>query len=34
MLDVFKGHLTPEIKVTVTGSSMNTSLVVIPGSMT
>jgi len=24
--DLFKGHLTPEIKATITGSSMNTDL--------
>jgi len=34
VMDVFKGHLTPEIEATVTGSSMNTDLVVIPGGMT
>jgi hypothetical protein len=26
VLDVFKGHLTPEIKATITGSLMNTTL--------
>ena len=31
MWDVFKGHKTPEIKSTITGSSINTDLVVIPG---
>jgi hypothetical protein len=30
--DAFKGHVTPEIKVTITGRSMNTDLV-IPGGM-
>jgi hypothetical protein len=30
----FKGHVTPEIKVTITGRSMNTDPVVIPGGMT
>jgi len=34
VIDVFKGHLTPEIEATITGSSMNTNLVVIPGGMT
>jgi hypothetical protein len=29
-LDVFKGHITPEIKTAVTCCSMNTDLVVIP----
>jgi hypothetical protein len=30
----FKGHLTTGIKAKITGSSMNTDLVVIPGGMT
>ena len=30
VLDAFKGHLTPEIKVTITSGSINTHLVVIP----
>ena len=34
VLYVFKGHLTPEIKATITCSSMNTNLVIIPGGMT
>jgi hypothetical protein len=34
VLDAFKGHLIPEVKATITGSSINTDLVVIPGSMT
>ena len=34
VLGAFKGHVTPEIEVTITGSSMNTDLVVIPGGMT
>jgi hypothetical protein len=34
VLDVFKGHLAPEIKATITGSSMNTDLAVIPAGMT
>jgi hypothetical protein len=33
VLDAFKGHLTPEISATITGSSMNIYLVVIPGGM-
>jgi hypothetical protein len=33
VLDAFKRHLRPEIKVAITGSSMNTHLVVIPGEM-
>ena len=33
-MDVFKGHVTPEIEATVTGSYMNTDLVIIPGGMT
>jgi len=31
--DAFQGHVTPEIKVTITGRSMNTDLMVIPGGM-
>lgn len=31
VLDTFKGHLTPDIKATVTGNSMNTALEVILG---
>jgi hypothetical protein len=34
VLDAFKGHLTPEVKATITGGSINTDLVVIPGGMT
>jgi len=34
VMDVFKGHLTPEIEATITGSSMNTDLVIIPGGVT
>jgi hypothetical protein len=34
VLDAFKGHLTPEVKATITGGSINTTLVVIPGGMT
>jgi len=34
VFDAFQGHVTPEIKVTITGTSMNTDLVVIPGGMT
>jgi hypothetical protein len=34
VLDVFKGHLVPEIKAAITGSSMNTDIVVIPEGMT
>jgi hypothetical protein len=30
VLDAFKGHLTPEIKATIIGSSMNTDLALIP----
>ena len=30
IMDEFKGHLTPETRVTITGSSMNTDVVVIP----
>ena len=33
IMDVFKGHLTPEIEATITGSSMNRDLVIIPGGM-
>ena len=33
-LYAFQGHVTPEIEVTVTGRSMSTDLVVIPGGMT
>jgi hypothetical protein len=29
--DEFKGHITPETKATITASSMNTDVVVIPG---
>ena len=29
----FQGHATPEIKVTITGRSMETDLVAIPGGM-
>jgi hypothetical protein len=31
VLDAFKGNLTPEIKATITGRSINTDIVVIPG---
>jgi hypothetical protein len=31
VLDAFKGYLTPDIKATVTGNSMNTALRVILG---
>jgi len=34
VFDVFQGHASPEIKVTITDRSMNTGLVVIPGGMT
>lgn len=34
VLDAFKGHSTLEINATITGSSMNIDLVVIPGGMT
>ena len=34
VMDVCNGHLTPEIEATLTGSSMNTDLVIIPGGMT
>jgi hypothetical protein len=34
VLDAFKGHRTPEIKVTVTGSTMDTDLVFVPQGMT
>jgi hypothetical protein len=34
VLNAFKGNLTPEIKATVTGSSINTDIVVIPEGMT
>jgi hypothetical protein len=34
VLDALKGHLTPAIQATITGSSMNTSVVVIHGGMT
>jgi len=34
VFDAFQGHVTPEIKVTITGRSMNTDLMVIPGWMT
>jgi len=30
----FQEHVTPEIKVTITGRSMNTDVMVIPGWMT
>jgi hypothetical protein len=33
-LDAFQGHLTPEVKATITGGSINTGLVVILGGMT
>jgi hypothetical protein len=31
VLDAFKEHLTPEIKVSIPGSSMNTDEVILPG---
>ena len=31
--DAVQGHVTPNIKVTITGRSMNTDLMVIPGGM-
>jgi hypothetical protein len=31
IVDEFKGHLTPETKATITGSSMKTDVVVTPG---
>jgi hypothetical protein len=31
LLDASKGHITPEIKATITGSSSNKGLVIIPG---
>jgi hypothetical protein len=34
VLDAFKGHLTPEMKATITSSSTNTDLVVITGGKT
>jgi hypothetical protein len=34
VMDVFNGHLTPETEATLTGSSMNTDLVIIPGGVT
>jgi DDE superfamily endonuclease. len=33
VLDAFKGHLTPEIRAEITGSSMDTDTVVILGWM-
>jgi hypothetical protein len=33
VLDAFKIHLMPETEVAITGSPMNTHLVVIPGEM-
>jgi hypothetical protein len=33
VLDAFKGHLTPDVKATITGGSINTDLVVIPRGM-
>jgi hypothetical protein len=30
VFNAFQGHVTPEIKVTIAGRSMNTGLVVIP----
>jgi len=32
--DGFQGYVTPEIKVTITGRSMNTDVIFIPGWMT
>jgi hypothetical protein len=34
VLDAFKGHLTPDVKATITGGSINIDLVVIPDGMT
>jgi hypothetical protein len=34
VLDAFKGHLTPEVKATITGGFINTDLVVMRGGMT
>jgi hypothetical protein len=34
VVDALTGHLSPEIKATVTGSSMNIDLVIIPDGMT
>jgi len=34
VFDAFQGHVTPEIKVTITGRFMNTDVMVIPGWMT
>ena len=33
VIDAFQGHVTPEIKVTITGRSTNTDFMVIPGWM-
>jgi len=33
VFDAFQEPVTPEIKVTITGRSMNTDLMVIPGGM-
>ena len=33
VFDAFQGHVTPGIKVTITGRSRNTDLMVIPGRM-
>jgi hypothetical protein len=34
VLDAFTRHLTPEVQAIITGSSMNTDLMVISGGMT
>jgi hypothetical protein len=34
VFDTFQGHVTPEIKVTITGRSMNKDLIVVLGGMT
>jgi hypothetical protein len=31
VMSLFKGHVTPKIKAAITGSSINTDIVVIPG---
>jgi hypothetical protein len=34
VFDAFHGHVTPEMRVTITGRYMNTNLLAIPGGMT
>jgi len=34
VFDAFQGYVTPEIKVTISGRSMNTDVMVIPDGMT